>query len=74
METKILRNVNGWEFIYSKTMGVTTISNDEYNFIRNWNTGTDAQMEINHIKALTDKGFVKYCTDEMGYSILNQGE
>ena len=60
-----LREHKGWQFVKDELMGTTTIINDYINFMRNWNTGTDAQEEIELISAMSDDEFLIYCNNEI---------
>lgn len=62
---KTLRKVKNWEFVKDELMGTTTIINEKINFIRLWNTGSDAQEEIDNVQAMTDIEFIEYCIESI---------
>lgn len=63
MATRTLKQVGNWELILEELMGVTAIRNEKLGFQSNWNTGYEAQEELEELEAMSDEDFTKYCTD-----------
>jgi len=56
----IIREVKDWKFFKDDTMGVTAFSNESIGFQSDWNTGSDAEEEIESVSNMTDIEFMIY--------------
>jgi hypothetical protein len=60
----IIREVNNWRFIKDEIMGVTTFTNEDLKFQSLWNTGIDAEEEIEEVNTMSDSEFISYIMDK----------
>jgi hypothetical protein len=60
----IIREVNNWKFIKDEIMGVTTFTNEDLKFQSLWNTGIDAEEEIEEVNTMSDSEFISYIMDK----------
>lgn len=58
-----IRKVGNWEFFKDEITGVTAFTNPVLNFQSNWNTGTDAEEEIEAINKMSDSEFKEYAIE-----------
>lgn len=59
--TTILRKTERFEFYKAELMGVTAIQDNYTGRQTNWNTGSDAEEEKEHLLSLSDDDFDEYC-------------
>ena len=57
---KTIREVGNWKLVQDRLMGVTSFVNEKINYQSNWNTGFEAEEEIEEVMKMTDKEFISY--------------
>ena len=55
-----IRKVGDWEFVKDDLMKVTTFINETIDFVSLWNTGSEAEEEIEMVNKMTDSEFIEY--------------
>ena len=58
-----IKEVGNWKLIKDESMGVTAFVNETIDFQSDWNTGSDAEEEIQFVKLMTDAQFISYAQD-----------
>ena len=59
--TNTIRETKRYQYFESTSMGCTAIYDKHTGSQSNWNTGTDADDEREHLDKLDDAGFDEYC-------------
>ena len=57
---KTIREVGNWKLVQDELMGVTSFVNEKIDYQSNWNTGVEAEEEIENVMKMTDKEFISY--------------
>jgi len=56
----VIREVKSWKLVKDNLMGVTSLINEKLDFQSLWNTGSDAEEEIERVKLMSDYEFTDY--------------
>ena len=56
----VIREVKSWKLVKDNLMGVTSLINEKLDFQSLWNTGSDAEEEIEMVKLMSDYEFIDY--------------